>query len=72
MIGNLICERLEEEMGEKNVECLVSISDLGTKLLHTTQFGECDFILTRDNIRQVFIRIFCNLPIVTHVSIMQN
>ena len=42
---------LEESMDKKNIECLVTMSDHGSMLLLTTQFGQCEYMLTRDNIR---------------------
>ena len=42
---------LEELMDERNSECLVTMSDHGSILLLTTQFGQCEYMLTRQNIR---------------------
>ena len=42
---------LEESMEEKYAESLITISDHGAILLLTTQFGQCEYMLTRDNIR---------------------
>ena len=42
---------LEELMDKKDIECLVTMSDHGSMLLLTTQFGQCEYMLTRDDIR---------------------
>ena len=46
--GRLI---LNESMEGRNADNQVSISDHGAKLVLTTQFGQCETILTRENIR---------------------